>query len=115
MPVMSASGLAAIDEGVAGTGSQSRAVRRRDGRDGRVLGGTAMSTRNSSNDEEADPLRSEIRQQFGGIGVRIRIAGEPPRLTIAFPPEPGTPAGAANLRPGDHILAIDDSPPRSMT
>jgi carboxyl-terminal processing protease len=59
-------------------------------------------------EQEADPLRSEIRQQFGGIGVRIRFAGEPRRLVIAVPPDAGTPAARANLRAGDHILAIDD-------
>jgi carboxyl-terminal processing protease len=58
-------------------------------------------------DDEADTLRSEIRQQFGGIGVRLRFVGEPPRLMIAFPPEPGTPAARASLRPGDQIVAID--------
>jgi carboxyl-terminal processing protease len=57
--------------------------------------------------DEADPLRSEIRQQFGGIGVRIRMTGDPPRLTIAGPPDPGTPAARANLLPGDHIQMID--------
>jgi carboxyl-terminal processing protease len=58
--------------------------------------------------EDADPFRTELRQQFGGIGVRIRIAGEPPQLTIAGPPEPGTPAARTNLLSGDQILAIDD-------
>jgi carboxyl-terminal processing protease len=57
--------------------------------------------------DEADPLRSEIRQQFGGIGVRIGFEGEPKRLTIVAPPDPGSPAAQANLLPGDHILAID--------
>ena len=65
-------------------------------------------------EEEADPLRSEIRQQFGGIGVRIRLEGEPPRLTIVGPPEPGTPAARANLLPGDQILAIDGQPTDGM-
>ena len=64
--------------------------------------------------EEADPLRSEIRQQFGGIGVQIRMAGDPPRLTISSPPEPGTPAARANLLPGDHIQAIDRQPTQGM-
>ena len=33
-------------------------------------------------EEEADPLRTEIRQEFGGIGVRIGLEGDPPRPTI---------------------------------
>jgi carboxyl-terminal processing protease len=57
--------------------------------------------------DDADPLRSEIRQQFGGIGVRIGLEGEPPRLTIVGPPEPGSPAARENLRAGDRILSID--------
>jgi carboxyl-terminal processing protease len=59
-------------------------------------------------ESEADPLRSEIRQQFGGVGVRIGFDGKPPQLTIVGPPDPGTPAAKANLLPGDRILAIDD-------
>jgi carboxyl-terminal processing protease len=65
-------------------------------------------------EREAEPLRSEIRQQFGGIGVQIRLAGDPPRLTIPSPPEPGTPAAMANLLPGDQILAIDGHPTEDM-
>jgi carboxyl-terminal processing protease len=61
-------------------------------------------------DEEANLLRSEIHQQFGGVGVRLRYMGEPPRLTVVYPPEAGTPAERANLRAGDHILAIDGTP-----
>ncbi|MEX0641675.1 MAG: S41 family peptidase [Pirellulales bacterium] len=66
-------------------------------------------------EEEADPLRAEIRQQFGGIGVRIRFVGEPPRLMIVGPPEPASPAARANLLPGDQILAIDDQPTAGMS
>jgi carboxyl-terminal processing protease len=65
--------------------------------------------------DEADPLRSEIRQQFGGIGVRIRLAGDPPRLTIAGPPDPGTPAARAQLLAGEQILAIDDQSTEGMS
>ncbi|MEX0612899.1 MAG: S41 family peptidase [Pirellulales bacterium] len=65
-------------------------------------------------EEEADPLRTDIRQQFGGIGVRIGFEGEPSRLVIVGPPEPGTPAARANLLPGDRILAIDDRPTEGM-
>jgi len=63
---------------------------------------------------EADPLRADIRQQFGGIGVRIGFEGDPPRLVIVGPPEPGTPADRANLLPGDQILAIDDHATKGM-
>jgi carboxyl-terminal processing protease len=65
-------------------------------------------------EDEADPLRSEIRQQFGGIGVQIRLAGDPPRLTISSPPEPDTPAARANLLPGDQVQAIDGQPTAGM-
>jgi carboxyl-terminal processing protease len=66
-------------------------------------------------EEEADPLRTDIRQQFGGIGVRIGFQGDPPRLMIVAPPDPGTPADRANLLPGDRILAIDDQTTENMT
>jgi len=58
-------------------------------------------------ESEADPLKTEIRQQFGGIGVRIGFEGKPPQLTIVGPPDPGTPAASANLLVGDQILTID--------
>lgn len=66
------------------------------------------------NESQAEPLKAEIRQQFGGIGVRIQFVGDPPRLTIIGPPDPGTPAARANLLPGDQILAIDDHPTSDM-
>jgi carboxyl-terminal processing protease len=64
--------------------------------------------------EEANPLRTDIRQQFGGIGVRIGFEGEPRQLTIVGPPDPGTPAARANLLPGDRIMAIDEQPTAGM-
>jgi carboxyl-terminal processing protease len=63
---------------------------------------------------EAVPLRTEIRQQFGGIGVRIGFEGKPPLLTIVAPPDPGTPAARAYLLPGDQITAIDDRATEGM-
>ena len=60
------------------------------------------------NEAEANPLRSEIHQQFGGIGVRIGFLGEEHRLAIVAPPDQGTPAARAKLQPGDFILAIND-------
>jgi carboxyl-terminal processing protease len=59
---------------------------------------------------EADRLRNEIHQQVGGIGVRIGIAGDPPRPVIAGPIAPESPAGRAKLQPGDRILDIDGKP-----
>jgi carboxyl-terminal processing protease len=65
-------------------------------------------------EDEAEPLRSEIRQQFGGIGVRIGFEGEPAQLTIVAPPHPGSPASNANILPGDRILAIDGKSTEGM-
>ncbi|MCI0335489.1 MAG: S41 family peptidase [Planctomycetes bacterium] len=58
-------------------------------------------------EQEADPLRTEIRQQFGGIGVRIGFEGEPLRLAIVAPPDADSPAARENLQAGDRILTID--------
>jgi len=62
------------------------------------------------NEAEANPLRSEIHQQFGGIGVRIGFTGKERRLAVVAPPDPGTPAARAKLRLGDFITTIDDQP-----
>ena len=60
--------------------------------------------------EDARAFQAEMRQQFGGIGVRIRIEGEPPRPTVVGPPEAGTPAFRADIRAGDIITQIDGQP-----
>jgi carboxyl-terminal processing protease len=65
--------------------------------------------------KEADPFRDEIRQQFGGIGVRIRFAGDPPQLMIFGAPEPDTPAARTEIRAGDHVLKIDGRPTAGMS
>lgn len=110
-----ASGLAAIDEG-----SLER-IESRELFDGAMRGMVLVLERHGDehsqflNDDEAGPLRSEIRQQFGGIGVRLRFVGDPPRLVIAFPPEAGTPAANADLRAGDHILAIEERPTEKLS
>ncbi len=54
-----------------------------------------------------DMFREDLIQEFGGIGVRILQLGDPPQLTIVGPPEPGTPAFNADIRSGDHVVAID--------
>lgn len=65
--------------------------------------------------DDADPFRAELRQQFGGIGVRIRFVGDPPQLTIVGAPDPGTPAATSHIRSGDRVLAIDDHATEGMT
>ncbi|MEX2172442.1 MAG: S41 family peptidase [Pirellulales bacterium] len=60
--------------------------------------------------ELAEPFLSEMRQEFGGIGVRIAWQGDPPQLTVMGLPEPGSPAFDAKIQPGDRIVAIDDTP-----
>jgi carboxyl-terminal processing protease len=56
---------------------------------------------------DADPFQAEIRQQFGGIGVRIRTLGDPPELVVVGAPDPGTPAARADIRANDRVLEID--------
>jgi len=59
---------------------------------------------------EADPFQAEMRQEFGGIGVRIRLLGDPPELLVVGSPDPGTPAARADIRANDRVLAINDTP-----
>jgi carboxyl-terminal processing protease len=66
------------------------------------------------NKEERDAFREDLTQEFGGVGVRIRMLGKPPWLTVIGPPEPGTPAFTVDIRSGDRILAINGKPTRSM-
>ena len=65
-------------------------------------------------EQDANEFEVEMRQQFGGIGVRIRLLGDPPRLMVVQPPDPGTPAFEANIRSGDHILEIDGQPTAAL-
>jgi carboxyl-terminal processing protease len=63
---------------------------------------------------KAGPLRDEIHQQFGGIGVRLRFAGEPPVPVVAGPIRPDTPASKAKIVVGDQIRKIDGAPTAGM-
>ena len=60
--------------------------------------------------QNANAFAAEMRQQFGGIGIRIRLAGDPAQPVVVGPPEPGTPAFRADIRSGDTITAIDGIP-----
>ena len=56
---------------------------------------------------QSDSFREEIRQEFAGIGVSLRVLGKPPLPTVIGPPAPGTPAAQAGLRLADRLEAVD--------
>jgi carboxyl-terminal processing protease len=58
-----------------------------------------------ANQQEA--FTEEYDQEFGGVGIRLRLLGEPPMPTVIGLPEPGSPAAEANIRLGDRIEAVD--------
>ncbi len=49
----------------------------------------------------------EYEQEFGGVGIRLRLLGEPKLPTVIGLPEPGTPAAEADIRLGDRVEAVD--------
>ena len=63
----------------------------------------------------AQLFREDISGDFGGVGVRIRLLGDPPQLTIVGPPEPGTPAFYGGVKPDDRIVAIDGHSTAKLT
>lgn len=65
-------------------------------------------------EQERDEFREELTQEFGGVGVRIRLLGQPPLPTVVGPPEPGAPAFTADIRSGDRILAINGESTQAM-
>ena len=65
--------------------------------------------------KQREAFSEDLTQEFGGVGVRIRLLGKPPVPTILGPPEPGTPAYAADVRSGDRIVSIDGEPTGGMT
>ncbi|MEQ8847358.1 S41 family peptidase [Botrimarina sp.] len=58
----------------------------------------------------AQSFEAEMSQRFGGVGVRIGLEGDPPRVVVVEPPLPGTPAYAAGIRQGDTVVAVDGRP-----
>ncbi|TWT88642.1 putative CtpA-like serine protease [Pseudobythopirellula maris] len=65
--------------------------------------------------EIAEPLLAEMAQEFGGVGVRIKLHGDPQRLTVVESPVPGSPAYRSLVRRGDRIVAIDGAPTLGMS
>jgi carboxyl-terminal processing protease len=58
-----------------------------------------------ANQQEA--FTEEYDQEFGGVGIRLRLLNEPPTPTVIGLPEPGSPAAEADIRLGDRIEAVD--------
>lgn len=59
---------------------------------------------------DANFLRDSISGDFGGLGVRIRLLGQPPVLTVVGLQDPTAPAAKAGVRAGDRIAAVDGAP-----
>jgi carboxyl-terminal processing protease len=57
--------------------------------------------------DQQEAFTEEYDQEFGGVGIRLRLLGEPPTPTVIGLPEPGTPAASADIRLGDRIEAVD--------
>jgi carboxyl-terminal processing protease len=62
-----------------------------------------------------DAFNEDYQQEFGGVGLRLWLLGEPPLPTVIGLPEPGTPAAAANIRIADRLMAVDDKPTAGLT
>lgn len=55
----------------------------------------------------SDAFREDITQEFGGVGIRLQVFGDPPLPTVIGLPEPGSPAAEADIRIGDRLEAVD--------
>jgi len=49
----------------------------------------------------------EYRQEFGGIGIHLRMLGDPPMPTIIGVPDPGSPSRHGDIHLADRIQAVD--------
>ncbi len=65
--------------------------------------------------DQADPLRDDLRQTFGGLGLPFKQVGEPTRAYVIAAPIPGSPAAQAGLRIGDRIDAVNGVAIAGMT
>ena len=63
---------------------------------------------------QKDKFQEDLSQEFGGIGIHYRMLGDPAVPTVLGPPQPGTPAYAADLRAGDRIVSIDGKPSEKL-
>jgi carboxyl-terminal processing protease len=59
-------------------------------------------------------FNEEYEQEFGGVGIRMRMLGEPSLPTVIGLPLPGTPAADADVQLGDRITAVDGRPTEGL-
>jgi carboxyl-terminal processing protease len=57
----------------------------------------------------------DYEQQFGGVGIRLRLLGEPPTPTVIGLPEPGTPAAKVDIQLADRVEAVDGRPTAGLS
>ena len=57
-------------------------------------------------------IQVDTRGEFGGLGIQISVKDN--KLTVIAPIE-GTPADRAGIKPGDHIIKVEDQPTKDMT
>jgi carboxyl-terminal processing protease len=57
--------------------------------------------------KEQARFNEEYDQEFGGVGIRLGMLGDPKMPTVIGLPEPGTPAADADIRLADKIEAVD--------
>ncbi|QDU90797.1 putative CtpA-like serine protease [Pirellulimonas nuda] len=65
--------------------------------------------------DQADPLRDELSQSFGGLGLPFKLVGQPSRAYVIAPPIPGSPAAQAGMRIGDRIDEVNGVPIAGMS
>jgi carboxyl-terminal processing protease len=67
------------------------------------------------NAQQQAAFSEEYDQEFGGVGVRLRLLGEPAMPTVIGLPEPGSPAASADVRLGDRLEAVDGQATAGLT
>jgi carboxyl-terminal processing protease len=65
--------------------------------------------------EREAAFREEFDQEFGGVGLRLRLLGDPAWPTVVGLPEPGTPAAEAGVELGDRLMAVDGTSTAGLT
>ena len=67
------------------------------------------------NQRHRQEFREDLLQEFGGVGIRFSMLGDPPIPTVISPPLEGSPAFDVNIQTADRIAAIEDKATTDMT